>query len=291
MEREIILSLTLLLIIGCGGGKPSTAKTRRTSGSVVSSSFSPSYPTSTTPILLKVTALSEKNPEYRWIVNGLEQNVNEPKITPDHFSKGDTVNCWILINGKKKKKIGPIIIQNSPPTLRSVRIIPSNPRYGTDLSIDADVFDSDRDDIKLLTKWFINDETGESVEVLSGSKIKAADRVYAEVIPFDGMDKGIRMVTDLILVQNTPPEILSALPSIEGRKLNYLVRTRDVDGDSVELVVISGPSGLKFKGDSLLWEAPEVKNDTTFSVEILAKDDRGGKTRTSFNLHLGRMKE
>ncbi len=99
------------------------------------------------------------------------------------------------------------------------------------------------------------------------------------------------MVTDLILVQNTPPEILSALPSIEGRKLNYLVKTRDVDGDSVELVVISGPSGLKFKGDSLLWEAPEVKNDTTFSVEILAKDGRGGKTRTSFNLHLGRMKE
>ena len=283
--------LLFLLMIGCGGGKPSSATSKKGKGTIVATNFSPIQPTTTTPIIIKVTAISEKNPEYNWTVNGVSQGINRCKLPPEHFSKGDTIFCSISIQGVEKKKVGPIIIYNEEPGIRSVLITPSGPRKGNDLSIESDVYDFDGDEVELLTDWFINDEKVGTGSVLSGDKFKAGDKVYAEVVPFDGVDKGIKSRTDLIIIQNTPPEIISSLSSITGREMNYQIEVRDVDGDPVSLSLAVAPEGMRLEGDRLLWEAPKIENDTTFSVEFIAKDNRGGETKTSFDLRLSRKEE
>ncbi|MCK4321378.1 hypothetical protein KAX08_02530 [candidate division WOR-3 bacterium] len=288
MERRIVF-LILLLVIGCGGEKPSATESHKRTGRVVSSEISPQMPTSITPITVFITALAEKNPTYQWTVNGVLQDITRPKLTPKYFSRGDTVFCIVLIEGKERRRIGPIIIGNGEPSIQSLRIIPDEPRRGTDLSVETSVFDPDGDDVELLTEWFINDERKGSGNILSGSKIKAGDMVYAEVIPFDGVDKGIPQATGWIIVQNTPPEFISALPFIKGRKMDYEIRTKDVDGDEVSLSLVKAPSGMRLDGNRLVWEAPELEKDTTFYIEIVAQDDRGGETRTSFNLRSGRV--
>ncbi len=290
MERRIGF-LILLLIIGCGGEKPSATDSLKKGGSVVSSEISPPRPTSTTPITIKITALAERNPDYRWTVNGVVQDITRPKLTPSYFSRGDTVFCLVLIEGEERRRIGPIIIGNGEPSIQSLRIIPESPGSGTDLRVEASAFDPDRDDVELITEWFINDEKIGSGSILSGSKIKAGDNVYAEVTPFDGFDKGLMKVTNWITIQNTPPEFISVLPSIRGRLMDYEIRVKDVDGDEVTLSLSRAPGGMRLQGNRLIWEAPELEKDTTFLIEIIAIDEMGGETRTSFKLQLGRKRE
>jgi hypothetical protein len=291
MERIKIIFLIGILLISCGGEKSSATTSNKSSGRVVSSEITPPVPTSDTPITVQITALAEKNPTFEWIVNGVTQDVSSPKLPENYFLKGDTVICIILINNKESKRIGPIIIENGEPSVQSTWITPDEPKRGTNLSVEASVSDPDDDDVELLVDWYINDEKKVSGNILQGDKFKAGDEVYAEVTPYDGIDRGLPQKTNLMIIQNTPPEFISSLPSIKGRSMNYEIRTKDVDGDEVWISLVSGPSGMILNGNRLVWEAPELEKDSIFYIEVLARDSRGGETSTSFSLQLGRSVE
>jgi hypothetical protein len=288
MERKIIsLSFVLfvLFITGCGGDGSSTASSE--SGRVVTADYSPAQPTSSDAITIKITAVGGKTPDYNWIVSGIHvHNVDGNKLSPEHFSKNDTVFCSILIGGEEKKRIGPIIIKNSPPRINSLMISPGNPRHGADLSLNTDLTDVDGDDISLLVKWFVNEEEVSVNQVLSGSEFRAGDRVHVLATPFDGAEEGLSVNSGFVLVQNSPPEIVTSPPSIEGRTMNYAIEVNDGDGDKISLSLEQGPTGMRLEENRLVWEAPELKKDTSFIVKLKARDERGGETINSFSLDL-----
>jgi hypothetical protein len=281
----LIAILFVLMITGCGGDKSSSASSSK-GGGVVRTDYSPSEPTSSDAITLKITAVAGEHPEYNWIVNGITVPVSGNKLDPEHFSKNDTVFCSILIGGEEKKKVGPIVIKNSPPRINSLGISPDSPKHGIDLSINANVDDVDRDDVTFLVKWFVNEEEVGSGEALSGSEIKAADQVYALVTPFDGTDEGLPINSGFVLIQNSPPEIVSPQPSIEGRIMDYEIEVNDGDGDNFDLSLEQGPNGMKLDGNRLIWEVPDPDKDTSIVIKIKAKDERGGETSVSFSLDL-----
>ena len=287
MERKIILLsfiFFVLLITGCGGDESSSASSK--GGSIVVTDYSPAEPTSSDAITMKITAVAKENPEYKWTVNGVPAPVSGKKLSPEYFSKNDTVFCSILIGGKESKKIGPIVIKNSPPEINSVEISPSSPRHGTDLSLDADVEDVDGDDITLNARWFVNNEEVGTGETLSGSEIKAADQVYALVTPSDGTGEGFPVNTGWVLVQNSAPEVTLGTPQKEEKVTNYELEVKDPDGDNVELSLEESPPGMRLEGTRLVWEAPEVQRDTSFNVTVKARDERGGETSLSFSLDI-----
>ena len=99
--------------------------------------------------------------------------------------------CLILVDGEEKRKVGPVVIANTKPEVTRVRVEPTEPRNGEELSIQGDVRDPDEsDNISFMVDWFINGELAFSGENLPGDKIKAGDEVYAEVKPFDGFEQG-----------------------------------------------------------------------------------------------------
>jgi hypothetical protein len=288
MERKIILLgfiIFVLIITGCGGDESSSAYSAK-EGSVVVTDYSPAEPTSSDDIIMKITAVTKENPKYNWTVNGVPVPVSGKKLSPEYFSKNDTVFCFILIGGEEKKKIGPIIIKNSPPAINSVEISPANPRHGTDLTLNADVEEADGDDITLNARWFVNDEEVGTGETLSGSEIKAADKVYSLVRPYDGTDEGLPVNTGWILVQNSPPEISVGTPQKEESLTNYDLEVKDPDGDNVELLLEESPPGMRLEGTTLIWQSPEVERDTSFNVTVKARDERGGETSLSFSLDI-----
>jgi hypothetical protein len=289
MERKIILLnfvLIVLLIAGCGGDRSSSASSTK-GGSVVAVDYSPVQPTSSDAITVKITAVGGETPDYSWIVNGIPvHNVSGNKLNPINFSKNDTVFCSILIGGEEKKRIGPIIIKNSPPRINSLMISPGNPRHGADLSLNTELTDTDGDDISLLVKWFINEEEVSTDQVLSGSVFRAGDRVHVLATPFDGTEEGLPVNSGFVLIQNSAPEFVSAPPSIEGRAMNYALEVEDGDGDNVDLSLEEGPPGMRLEGNRLVWEAPEVSKDTSFTIKLKARDERGGETVNSFSLDL-----
>jgi len=288
MERKVIfLSFVLIVLItGCGGDESSSASSSK-GGNVVAADYSPVQPTSSDAITLKITAVGGETPDYNWIVNGIPvHNVSGKKLNPEHFSKNDTVFCSILIGGEEKKKVGPIVIMNSPPRINSLKISPENPRHGKDISLNTDINDADEDEVSLLVKWFINEEEISTSQVLSGSEFKAGDKVHALATPFDGTVEGLPVNSGWVLVQNSAPEFVSSPPSIEGRTMNYEIEVKDGDEDNVDLSLEAGPPGMRLEGNNLVWEAPEVSKDTSFSIKIKARDERGGETINSFSLDL-----
>lgn len=288
MERKIMFLgflLSVLLITGCGGEGSSSASSAK-GGSVVITDFSPSEPTSSDAITLEITAVTEEKPVYNWIVNGIAVSVSGNKLSPEHFSKNDTVFCSIQIGGEERKKVGPIVIKNSPPAIGPLDISPGSPKHGVELSLNAGFRDADEDDVMLRARWFVNDEEVGTGEILEGSKIKAGDQVYALVTPFDGTDEGLQVNSGWVLVQNSPPEIIYTPPSVEGRTMNYEIEVKDSDGDNVDLSLEQGPTGMRLEGTTLVWEAPEVEKDTSFVIKIKARDERGGETSVSFSLDL-----
>ncbi len=288
MERKVIfLSFVLIVLItGCGGDESSSASSSK-GGNVVAADYSPAQPTSSDAITLKITAVGGETPDYNWIVNGIPvHNVSGKKLNPEHFSKNDTVFCSILIGGEEKKKVGPIVIMNSPPRINSLTISPENPRHGKDISLNTDINDADEDEVSLLVKWFINEEEISTSQVLSGSEFKAGDKVHALATPFDGTEKGLPVNSGWVLVQNSAPEFVSSPPSIEGRTMNYEIEVKDGDEDNVDLSLEEGPPGMRLEGNNLVWEAPEVTKDTSFVIKLKARDERGGETINSFSLDL-----
>ncbi|MEO0292712.1 MAG: hypothetical protein ABIN61_00620 [candidate division WOR-3 bacterium] len=286
MERKIkILIFLLFLISGCGGSSSASKK----EGRVISGDFSPTNPTSSDVITLKITTLTLKSPEFRWTVNGGLVPVNKNQLEPKYFSKGDTVWCSILIEGVEKKKIGPIVIRNSPPRINSVEISPPGPRAGRELSVKGEAVDVDGDEVELIPRWFINGKEVGEKKILSGSEIKAGDEVYAVVTPFDGEEKGFSVNTNLVVVQNTPPEFVSFSSSTEDKILRYEIQVKDIDGDKVELVLLEAPLGVRLDGSTLILDAPE--RDTSFLVKIKAKDERGGETTNTINLNIKKREE
>jgi hypothetical protein len=290
MERKIIfltIVVFVFLITGCGGEESSSASSRE-GGSVVRTDFSPSEPTSSDVITLKVNVVSEDAPLYKWIVNGIPISAGGNKLGPENFYKNDTVFCAILIGGEEKKKIGPIVIRNSAPKIDFLTISPTDPKHGTDLSINADVSDVDGDDVVLRVKWFVNEEEVSAEEVLSGSKIKAADKVYADVTPFDGTDEGLPLGSDYIIVQNSPPAFITMPFSSNNSDKDGGFEVKDPDGDNIDLLLEEGPPGMRLEGARLVWEIPEVEKDTSFTVKVKARDERGGENSISFFLDVKR---
>jgi len=273
------------LVFGCGGEKESSSK----AGAVdfVSSNFSPSNPRTTDPITIDPTLVAGENVELKWMVNGIFQAVDKVRLSPQYFSKGDTIVCLILIDGKERKRVGPVVIANTKPEIIHVQIEPSEPRHGEELSVKGDVRDPDEgDNISFMADWVINGALAFSGEKLPGNKIKAGDEIYAEVEPFDGFDRGMKVITEKIAVQNSLPEVLISSLQVKERLMNYEVEITDVDGDNVDLILEEGPPGMRLDGNRLVWEVPELDKDTSVVVKIKARDERGGEISNSFSLDL-----
>ena len=288
MERRrsrLIFWVLLLLVFGCGKEKDSSSE--REAVDFVSSEFTPSNPRTTDPIVVDPALVAGKNVELKWMVNGVFQDVDKAQLSSDLFVKGDTVECLILVDGKERKKVGPVVIANTKPEVIQVRVEPSEPHHGEVLSIKGDVRDpDDNDDISFMADWFINGEHAFSGEKLSGDKIKAGDEIYAEVEPFDGFERGTKVRTGKIAVQNSVPEIKIGSLESKERLINYDIEITDVDGDQVNLFLEEGPPGMRLEGGKLVWEAPEVEKDTFFVVTVKARDERGGENDFSFSLDL-----
>jgi hypothetical protein len=288
MERRrsrLIFWVILLLVFGCGREKEISSET----GAVdfVPSEFTPSNPRTTDPIDIDPVLVAGENVELEWTVNGISQGVLKPRLSPDHFSKGDTIECLIFVDGKQKKKVGPVVIANTKPEIINVRIEPSEPRHGEELSVRGDVRDSDENDnVSFIVDWFVNGRLSFSEEKLPGNKIKAGDEIYAEVEPFDGSETGTKVKTGKISIQNSPPEITADSPQWKERLMNYDLKAEDPDGDNIEFSLEESPPGMRLEGSRLIWEAPEVQRDTSFSVKVIARDERGGETSLSFSLDI-----
>ena len=152
---------------------------------------------------------------FQWFVNQTP-SVTTATIGGQYFDKDDEIACRVTptdaIDLGDPITSAPVIIQNAPPSLVSASISPQPLRTGDQARIVAQGwYDADGDSELYAYTWFVN---GQPIlllnsATLAGTNFTRGDRLYAEVTPVD-TESGVSVFTSTVIVQNTPPQIVSA---------------------------------------------------------------------------------
>lgn len=148
----------------------------------------------------------------------------------------------LLLNSCGGKKEDGGALDNEPPVLQSVFLLPANPTIQSEISARILASDRDGDPITYQVKWFVNDMMiGEGMS-LSSSEIKKGDRIFAEVTPYDGKAYGVAMRSAEATVVGLPPRIVSVsvMPEVidvTTPQITLKAMFEDPDDDAIDLVV------------------------------------------------------
>lgn len=153
--------------------------------------------------------------QVEWTVNGSRAGT-EPTFSGD-FVDGDVVTCIVTPNDGEDT--GPplsssITIINTPPSIESVSINPTEADYSTTLTCTWDGYSDPDGHVDATGAEHIEWVDGDGTVLGSGPTLSGAftggDTVECRVTPYDGTELGEAVTSDSINIENTPPTLDSA---------------------------------------------------------------------------------
>jgi hypothetical protein len=224
----------------------------------------------------------------RWEKNGqVLGNEKTPRLASRQFARGDTITLAITSGGKTGKAT--VSIANSLPEVRSVRFTPEYICRGENVTVVADGFDADGDEVRFSYEWSINgDSIPQDSEVLQGDKIKKGDRVLVVIVPQDNYGTGKPFKTQVISIPNASPWFISIPPTdFKGNMYSYAAEARDPDGDAITYSLVTFPEGMKIdsKTGMVTWPISETSAGS-HEIEVAAQDSEGAKASQKYLLNI-----
>ena len=180
---------------------------------------------------------------YEWVVNGVVKGTD---ATADGtvFKKGNRVVCrltpWDGADEGITVSSRPVVIDNAPPTLKSLTIGPADPTAGTPLlGVLGETSDPDGERVRVDVDWYVNSKFVSRGGALVGDHYRKKDTIFALGTPFDGDAKGTAVKSNVLTAVNSPPEFasFSVTPASVYTDSDVTVSavTRDHDKDVVRL--------------------------------------------------------
>ncbi|BCR04641.1 hypothetical protein DESUT3_17100 [Desulfuromonas versatilis] len=296
----VCLGLISLLSIapGCGKSGESQTESAKASSSevpVVSSppgslsvSIQPDRPTASRGLRAVVSGVAGQR-TYRWKKNGvLIAGASEAALPGDNFKKGDLLE--VSVDAGELTGAAQVVIDNSPPKIRSLPFSPAYVCRGQDLVVAPEVEDMDGDPISLTFTWSINGEEHpwEKSSTLPGEVFKRGDRISLAVVASDPEGEGPVFKSGEIEVGNAPPKFVSNPPrELSSSLYSYRAVVEDPDGDAVSYSLEAAPQGMEIDQATgqLLWAiGPEHTGE--HSVKIKATDSLGMWAAQEFSLSI-----
>ena len=247
----------------------------------------PSLPTVEGIIAAEVKNATGTNIEVQWFVNDeISSQENTFIFKPDKLNKGDIVQAKVIYNGKDYFS-NKVIIANTMPVIKDVKILPDRPKCNDSLRVDINAMDRDRDEIFYDYKWFVNGKLKGEESYLDGP-FKRDDQVTVEVTPSDTEEYG-KPVTAKTVIVNSPPSIDSVIQneSFENDLFQAKVSTTDLDNDTLIYSVEKGPEGLEIDPSGLItWKAGSEKAGEHDFI-VIVEDGHGARVRMPVSLEIG----
>lgn len=208
--------------------------------------LSPLAPGTDDTLTAEVVGTGDHELAYTWLVDdtdvGIDHNTLDGQV---HFNRGQAIQLvvssadgaapWASLTSDT------LVVVNTPSTLDGVTLEPTTPVSGdTLLCGHDDATDPDNDEITYTYEWTVDDE---NVAVGDGSLDPAyfsrSAIVGCFVTPSDGLDDGATAASPLVVVQNSPPSVVSVSispdgPTVEDSLLCEYTGFADPDGDSDE---------------------------------------------------------
>jgi hypothetical protein len=302
---KYLLCLTLLFFLSCSaekpagveGQKPSTPADNSISGTSqhgaaqgTSGSYSleivPANVTRNSTIHLIARGFRPSDAKIEWLVNGIPVT----GATGDNFNtsetkKKDTVQARAEVQGKELLS-NIVEIQNAPPEIKNVRLLPEVSKSGNFLSVESSGSDIDGDGVTISYEWTKNGEpAGDGKQI--ANPLKRGDKVDVKITPFDGEDYGRSVILHREIV-NLPPVIIeNNKHRFDGNTYTSQVEATDPDGDPLTYSLKSGPPGMTIDSASGLikWNVPaNFAGKAPFVVSVA--DGHGGEASQGLTLNI-----
>ncbi|MGA1863734.1 MAG: putative Ig domain-containing protein [bacterium] len=305
--------ISLIVLVGCvllflkGGDNPqklsSENKQTLTSAPKIKHVYiKPMKPYSIDDLLADVTIEGSNQDKvgfrYQWYKNDQQiESEKEKRLSHIYFKKGDVISVSVIpvmmgVEGKPVSSSS-VEIKNSPPALHSVLIQPQIVYSNTDLKAEAEAEDPDQELVCFGFQWLKNGSEiyGEESEHLDHSNFIKGDRIQVRVTPFDGYGHGTPMISSVMPVNNSPPNIVSNPPSTfaEEGTFVYRVIAEDVDNDTLTFSLSSNnPPGATIdpKTGLLLWKIPNDLEPGPSRMEVIVCDQDGSEASQWFTLNI-----
>jgi Putative Ig domain len=231
--------------------------------------------------------------QYQWIKNEEEINgANGSSLKSGNFKKGDILRVRVTPSDGKVSGTpflsAPVKILNAPPVVLEVWIEPKVAYVTDPLKANVKSSDLDGDFIYYTYHWekngvVLNEERG---EILERGQFRKGDSIAINVTPDDRETLGSPKKSQVLVISNSPPIILSTPPtSVEKTSYIYEVRAIDPDKDPLTFSLKSGPKEMEMdKNTGLIrWEIRK-EDKGNHPIEIGVSDDGGARSSQRYTL-------
>ncbi len=227
---------------------------------------------------------------YQWLKNdepipGAIQNT----LAKKHFNRGDfiSIQVWVIQPGSNRNPVTSdvVMIGNTPPAVEWVAIGPAPPTSTAELKAVASGKDLDNDAMTYTYEWIVNGETvvGPEGPSLPNRYLRRGDEVKVAATAFDGTDWGQPNTSIEVIIQNSPPMIVSKPPAQleEGATYRYEIKAEDVDGDTLSYSLQGKPPEgmvIDSKTGVVEWKVVIPAEPVTYKYEVVVVDPEGSKS-------------
>jgi len=243
---------------------------------------------------LKATVEVRGDPEarlgYQWLTNNQPiPGAIQATLAKQHFNRGDfiSVQVWVVQPGSNRNPVTSdvVMIGNTPPVVKWVGIGPAPATSTAELKAVASGKDLDNDAVTYTYQWLVNGETvvGPEGPSLANRYFRRGDKVQVAATAFDGTDWGHPNTSIPVIIQNSPPMIVSKLPAqLEGgATYRYETKAEDVDGDTLSYSLQGEPPEgmvIDSKTGVVEWQVVIPAKPVTYEYEVVVVDPEGGKS-------------
>ena len=288
MRKVLCISL-LFLSLSCSRENPSevvSQQPQEVGGVSYSLEITPINVTRNSTLYLAPHGFTASDARIEWLVNGSPVMSSTPsEFRTTETIKKDKVQVKAIIEGKEILS-NMVQIQNSPPEISKIKILPEIFKPGDALSVEASGSDADGDEVTLTYEWTKNGEpSGNSKQI--NALLRKGDKVDIKITPYDGEAYG-RTVILHREIGNLPPVITENIKhDFDGISYAYQVKAADPDGDPLTYSLKSAPSGMTIDPStgSIKWTVPaDFKGKASLTVSVT--DGRGGEAVQTLTIEI-----
>jgi len=272
---------------GTDSGTPGTAQVviANTPPELLAASIEPSEPTVGEDLTLSLTSADEDGDavSYRitWTVDGVELGEYEDltDIPSSATASGDKWAATITPDDGEERGTALMVstkIDNTLPTVDAVTITPSTPAADDILTAEVTgAIDGDGDAVSLAYGWLVNggvahEETTTATTATLETELARGWTVQVRVTPADPWAEGDPVLSDEVIVGNSPPTVDSAEltpdPPTVGSGVSVSASTSDIDRDAVTLEIEWSVNGSVSSETGATLSSGFVRDDEIFAV-------------------------
>jgi hypothetical protein len=284
MKKIYIILIIAIFYSSCSSEKPSTTVTERGVDAAYVLEIVPKEATRNSTLQLVSRGFELSGAKIEWLIDNRPFTTHVPTqfISVD-AAKGSTIQAKATILGREVLS-NVVQIVNTPPEIIKVKLLPEIIKPGDTLSIEAEGYDIDGDNVIMQYEWTRNEQpagTGQSIQGI----LKRGDKIKIHVTPYDGEAYGRSVILNRE-IGNWPPVIIMHNEfKFDDNVYTYQVKATDPDGDELTFSLLSEQEGVKIDRTTglLTWAVPaDFKGKK--SVTVVVNDGHGGIADYGLNL-------